>query len=143
MSVRVNGIDWNVTEESQKLATSNIIGLTDFEQCNIEIKRGLDQQRAEQVFFHELLHILLVDEEFTHDVETVVSRVSQTLYGTLVDNDLLVNGWLDRMIDNTEEKLEVDSKRVIVDHDPSQSDEPFRFGDYAEEIPASGRDLVD
>lgn len=144
MSITVNGIEYKVGIITPALVSPvhQVIGLTDFDSCEIQITTGLNPKREQQVFFHELMHIMLRNEDSFHEIEPVVARSSETLFGALADNGLLREGWMEGLIDYREETIE-ESKRVIVDHDPEQPDEPLRHGNHAEALPASGRDQLE
>lgn len=146
--IRINGVEWNVNVITPALSAPNVsvLGLTDLEQCIIDIRQGLPQDRTEQVFFHELMHIVLNNEEesFMHGDEGLVSRVSELLYAVLKDNGMLRSGWFEGLVDKIEKVDTVESKRVIVDESPAaKSDESLRHGDYAEALSASGRNELE
>ncbi len=148
--IRIHGIDWLLRVVTPKLSDPNttIFGVTDFHDAEINIRSGLPKGRTEQVFFHELLHVLLYQEDEAispHMIEGVVSRVSVALYGVLSDNGVLSDGWFDGLVDSVDED-EIDSKRVIVDHDPTDSDSsyvPVRTGNHAEALSASRRNHLE
>jgi hypothetical protein len=147
--IRILGVDWIIRQVNPRLAHPSrpVMGLTDFALASIEIDNGLPDGRAKATFFHELMHILVENEDGIddHAVEGFVSRISASLYGVLEDNDLLSDGWFENLIDEKDTD-EVESKRVIVDHDPNPDSTgyvPVRPRDYAETIPASGRNHLE
>lgn len=98
--IRVFGCNFSVALDDSKMSQLNM-GETYFDQCRVAIQSDLPRERQQQVAIHELVHILLDGEEDRDDInEGFVRRLGNNLYATLVDNDLLRDGWFDAILDN-------------------------------------------
>jgi hypothetical protein len=102
--VVIFGIPFTVRTAIAELASHNM-GQTQFDKCQITLMGDLPIERQRQVFIHEALHNLLDGEEGEDAVdEAFVRRLGNSLYEFLVTNDLLKDGWYERLLDNPPEQ---------------------------------------
>lgn len=102
MSVRVAAVPY-IVRIVRALLSSDLNGETHIGDCVIHIREDMPPAKQEQTFWHELLHVMLDGEPHganTPKNEEYVTRLSNTLYGVLIDNDLLADGWFDKIIDD-------------------------------------------
>ena len=98
MSVHVHGIDFDVEFAETKLTTQNM-GETSWDQCEIVLQQDMPEQRQQQVFWHEIVHNLLDGEDDEPAVdEAFIRRLGNSLWTVLNDNDLLDKTWWQRVI---------------------------------------------
>lgn len=92
------GIPFQVKTAIAELASHNM-GQTQFDKCQITLMGDLPVERQRQVLIHESVHNLLDGEEDDEDVdEAFVRRFSNSLYEFLVTNDLLRDGWYEKVL---------------------------------------------
>jgi hypothetical protein len=75
------------------------------------VSAAIAPQKQEEVLIHELTHMLVFSEPLVmsaigghEESEGFVSRVATVLYETLIENDLLVDGWMDKLVDKRPEE---------------------------------------
>ena len=100
--IRAHGIDYEVNLVSNRLVGSNI-GVFDAQECEIRILSDeIKPQKQQQVFWHEVVHLLLEDEDhdaYHGDWEPLVRRLGTKLFSVLGDNNLLREDWWERVVD--------------------------------------------
>lgn len=98
MAVKLFGIDFDVELAETKLSTLNL-GESQMDRCLITIQQDIPLERQQQVFVHELIHVLLDGEEDKDAInEGFVRRLGNNLTAALLDNDLLAPDWWQRVI---------------------------------------------
>lgn len=89
--VHYSGFDYKVVEV-EKLDDNANWGRLDPSDCKIFLEKSVSQDRKEQTFVHELLHIAYrhTFSEIDNDKEEkLVKAWSMNIYGILKDNNLL------------------------------------------------------
>lgn len=102
--IRVAGLEYTVRLSDHPGDFSNhmLMGEVDYENCTVTIDSRLSARKQQQTFIHELTHIIVEGEELSKrkDVnERYVTRVSNILYAILADNNMLVDDWWDKIVD--------------------------------------------
>lgn len=103
--IKVHGLEYEVRTVPSGL-TSNFIGQTDLDNLVILVSDDINSQKQEEVLIHEIVHVFLMNEkEIMAAVgpdasEGLVTRLGTVIYDTLVKNDLLVEDWWERIVDN-------------------------------------------
>lgn len=123
--IKIQGLEYDVLLVPQGLH-SNYVGQTMTDDLLIMVSDSIAAQKQEQVLIHEITHMLMNEEPIitgqAHDeAEGFVSRVATILYETLVENDLLVEGWFEKLVDKRSEEVgvNVSSPNVVEKNDPS------------------------
>lgn len=118
--IKIRGIDYKVNgfylpKQIEDLMDGDRIelGHVDFLRARIDICMDTAPQIQEETLLHEVVHVIVKDEIGIGESE--VSRISETLYGFLRDNGLIREGWMEKIIDNSE------SGGEIVNADPVRS----------------------
>lgn len=100
--IEVHALDYFVRLTDTPL-TSELDGEVTFADCIITIRASMTGKKQQQTFWHEMMHIILEGETFgggtTKKDEELVTRISNMLYGVLMDNGLLVEGWWEKVVD--------------------------------------------
>jgi hypothetical protein len=102
----------------------------------IMVSETLASQKQEQVLIHEITHMLVYDESLVMDrphdeMESFVSRLANLIYETLDVNDLLVEDWMEKLVDKRSEEVSVTNTVNVVERyddepDSRSTHEPLR-----------------
>lgn len=100
------------------------------------VSETLAPQKQEQVLVHEITHMMVYDEsmvmERPHDeMESFVSRLANLIYETLDVNGLLVEDWMEKLVDKRSEEVGVQNTVNVVERyddepDSRSTHEPLR-----------------
>lgn len=125
--IKIQGLDYNVALVPQGLH-SNYVGQTMTDELQILLSDSIAPQKQEQVLIHEITHMLMNEEPIVtsqshEEAEGFVSRVAAILYETLIENDLLVEGWFDKLVDGRSEEVSASSPNVVEKNDNSNRTE--------------------
>lgn len=102
--MRVQGLDYTVRIADVPIS-SEFDGETLFSDCVITLRSTMPLHKQQQTLWHEVMHIILEGESgggLSKQEERFVTRVSNILYSVLHDNNLLVPGWWERVVDSTD-----------------------------------------
>lgn len=86
------------------------LGEIDWTETRIIILRNLEEQQQKVTLWHEILHGIAETEGLK---EGQISRLSSGIYGVLKDNDLLAQGWWEKIIDEEEREELVDDHTAV------------------------------
>lgn len=125
--IRVAGLEYciRITSNAGDFSSGDWNGEVDYNDCCISIRSDLNLRKQQQTFIHELAHIVIEGEESGKgkDNERFVTRVSNILYGVLVDNQLLADDWWERIVDentpwskHVAQSANARGRRRITDH---------------------------
>lgn len=140
--ITVDGIDYEVELVNPALG-SQFIGTSFLDQQRIEISNALGEQRKRQVFWHEISHVWIQNEEElqmlgAEHLEGLVTRLGASVFAALQNNGLLVDGWWDQVIDRRPVEDGLPSKPLNVVEKNADSSYPLRIMDGAEKDTVSG-----
>lgn len=91
-SIKVGGISYQVylMDKVEIEGDSNYLGSCNTETSRIEIKRGLSEEKTEQVLIHELLHAIIEEASIESDNEEfIVTQLAPVLHQVLIDNKII------------------------------------------------------
>lgn len=139
--IEVQGLQYSIDLVPSGLM-SNVIGQTDIDQQEVLISATIPEQKQRQVLIHELTHLWINWEGIINilgpdDAESLVCRLANNIYATLVTNNLLADDWWDRIIDSRAPGDTKEIKMMNVTEKNAHSD-PIQPMDGAEEDPISG-----
>ena len=86
------------------------LGETDLATQVVRVRRDMSTERQGLTMLHEILHIVGEHETLP---ERMLSRMAVGLYSTLTENGLLVEGWMDKIIDENEKEELDDHEHAI------------------------------
>jgi hypothetical protein len=142
--IKIQGLEYSV-EITPPGLHSNFIGQTLPDELRMMVSAALAPQRQESVLIHEITHMLVYEEPLVmspigghEESEGFVSRLSSILYETLMDNDLLVDGWMEKLVDRRSEEVGAftsNSKNVV-----EKNDDNDRAIEYRDESVRGNRD---
>jgi hypothetical protein len=135
--ITIQGLDYEM-ELVQPGLHSDFIGQTIPEDLRIMVSAGIAPQKQEEITIHEITHMLVYNEPIVmsqshEESEGFVSRLAVSLYQMLVDNGLLEDGWLEKLVDTQPEEVvaissnknvtekNVDSNPLRTEHSPDES----------------------
>ncbi|MDW8515107.1 hypothetical protein [Priestia flexa] len=90
-SVKVAGVDYQVVRNKEYVqigSNKNYRGMCDSNLGVIELVAGLGESVEEQVFAHELVHVMLDQAGYDEHDEDMVNRLGIVLHQVLKDNEL-------------------------------------------------------
>lgn len=88
--VRICGIDYIVKKDNMITVNQGCVGISKAEQAEILMAiDGLDPQKVEQTFFHEVLHAVDCHFNCSKLGEEQVNLIANGLYQVLRDNNFL------------------------------------------------------
>ncbi|WP_051567183.1 hypothetical protein [Priestia flexa] len=90
-SVKVAGVDYQVVRNKEYVqigSDKNYRGMCDSNLGVIELVAGLGESVEEQVFAHELVHVMLDQAGYDEHDEDMVNRLGIVLHQVLKDNQL-------------------------------------------------------
>lgn len=152
--IKIQGLVYDV-ELTPPGLHSNFVGQTLPDDLRIMVSSTIHPQKQEEVLIHEITHMMvnqepMVTNQVHEEFEGFVSRLATILYETLSDNGLLVDGWMDRLVDKRSEEVNADmsSKNVVEKNDNDSrtieysTDERLRRdGDDAKVLSGGQRDM--
>lgn len=108
--VKIHGVPFRVNLCPPGMSTLNM-GEIYWDQNTINVQADLPRERQEQVVWHEILHGLVDGEDVE---EPFVRRVANGLYAVLRDNELLHDGWFERVLGVNPDDFDGTGDPVIV-----------------------------
>jgi hypothetical protein len=96
------------------------LGLIDQVNSRIYLYSGVATDVLEETFLHEVVHAVTLNE--SKMTEDMVGRISADLYAVLKANGMLSEGWMENLIDKTEEDGEVDDIDSIRELDRTEKE---------------------
>jgi len=135
MALNINGNEFRVAVAvdgglESTSGQTKLLGRIDDAQNLVILDGGAPKDRQAEVLLHELLHAS--DNQMP---ESIIRSLSQSLYGILSDNNLIPKNFLDRAIDGTATKAEIQG--VIDDLDAREEAEReagFPTGSFREPV---------
>lgn len=101
--IRLLGLEYSVRLTSNHSdLDSQHDGQINYSDCSVNIRADINRYKQQQTFLHEVFHGIVEGESKignSKQNEAYVTRVSNTLFGFLVDNNLLAPGWWDKVVD--------------------------------------------
>lgn len=127
--ITIQGLDYTVELIPPGLH-SNFVGQTLPDELRIMVSAAIAEQKQEEVLTHEIAHMLVQQEPMVtnqphEEFEGFVSRLSTLIYETLVVNDLLVDGWFDKLVDKRSEEenvMNLTNVNVVERNDNNRND---------------------
>jgi len=123
LSVKIQGLLYDVELVAPGLH-SDFAGQTFPEDLRILVSAAIHPQKQEEILIHEITHMFLIQEPMIMarehaESEGLISRLAAILYETLTDNELLVDGWMDKLVDKRSEEVDasISSKSVVEKND--------------------------
>lgn len=89
MVIKVAGTHYNVMRAQGLASGDRLYGDVNYVIHRIRVDADLSPERAQQTLIHELLHAVFYEAGYDEQDEEVIRRVSNVLYQTLADNDVL------------------------------------------------------
>ncbi|MCF6161892.1 hypothetical protein [Furfurilactobacillus milii] len=91
-SVNVLGVKYKVKLQSRLIENDeSLLGMTDFPNDTIWLRKGMDVQRTQQTLIHELVHAMLYEVgNDDYNSENLVNPLGNVMYQVIKDNDLKV-----------------------------------------------------
>lgn len=90
--IKIGAVTYPVLQNcDDELLKKDYLGECGYRDCTIKILSTLPQQRKEQAFIHEVVHLLLFEAGFTwnvYDNERMVRQIANILYQILRDNKI-------------------------------------------------------
>jgi hypothetical protein len=128
--IRIKGISYEVVKFTDHDFHAGVIpeppgramplGLIDQINSRIYLYSEVAIDVLEETFLHELVHAVTLNESKV--TEDMVGRISADLYALLKDNGMLSKGWLEKIIDKTEETGEVNDIDSIRELDRTEKE---------------------
>lgn len=90
-SVNVLGVKYKVKLQSRLIENDeSLLGMTDFPNDTIWLRKGMDMQRTQQTLIHELVHAMLYEVgNDDYNSENLVNPLGNILYQVIKDNKLI------------------------------------------------------
>lgn len=93
-TLKISGFTWNIKYSTEITKDDNVYGTTHHATQTIFLDPNLPQQQMEQVFLHELMHVVFWHYGLTRMVddkqeEIIINAASMGLYDALSRNGLL------------------------------------------------------
>ncbi|MBP3037970.1 ImmA/IrrE family metallo-endopeptidase [Bacillaceae bacterium Marseille-Q3522] len=86
--IRIAGIDYFVIEQDEIDSNPNVLGQCLYQRAQIQIKKGMSDDKKEQILIHEVLHGCFNEAGYEEQDEDMINRVSIVLYQVLKGNKL-------------------------------------------------------
>ena len=120
--ITIKGIKFRVGPllEESKEAGMFLLGQIQIHKALIGIRlHDTDEQIQQASFLHEVVHGLMPSEA---DDEHLVSIIADNLYAFLVDNNLLKDGWWDKILDEEEGIWAIDVEHAVRELDGTKEE---------------------
>jgi hypothetical protein len=115
-SITVRNVEYTIEvlseEEIDDITGEKVFGLASDERSKIYLRAGMNDDRAEQVLTHELLHTMFFESGYTFKDEDQEEEVVEAL--SLVMQDMINAGFLDITLDDHDEEIEIRSSPTFM-----------------------------
>lgn len=83
---KVGNIIYDINLDEKIMASEQALGLCDYVNASISLYPNQNEQRMEQVMFHELLHAIFGEAGYDEQDEDMINRVGIVFYQFIQDN---------------------------------------------------------
>lgn len=132
--ISIQGLEYSVELVPPGLH-SNFVGQTLPDDLRILVSETIHPQKQQEVLIHEITHMLVNQEPMItnqphEEFEGFVSRLATLIYETFEQNDLLVEGWMEKLVDErSEEMSDMSSNKNVVERNDDNRNTSDRHPD--------------
>ena len=108
-SITVRNVEYTIevlpSEEIDEITGDKVFGIASDEDSKIYLREGMNDDRAEQVLTHEILHTMFFESGYTFEDEDQEEEITEAL--SLVMQDMIIAGHLEITLDDPDEEIEI------------------------------------